>query len=63
MLSHANRKKTVAPVHGAGTGQKAKVEQSEDEDGSQTLTTLDNILPSQILPVLCYQFEHDDLIL
>jgi hypothetical protein len=34
MLNYASRKKTLAPVHGAGAGQEAKVEQSEDEDGA-----------------------------
>jgi hypothetical protein len=34
MLNNASRKKTLAPVHGASTGQEAKVEQSEDEDSA-----------------------------
>jgi hypothetical protein len=41
-----------ATIHGACAGQKAKVEQSEDQDGAKTSLTFGDILPSQILPVL-----------
>jgi hypothetical protein len=40
------------PIHGARAGQKAKVQQSEDDDGAKTRLTFRDILPSQVLPVL-----------
>jgi hypothetical protein len=63
MLNHANLKNMVVPVHGAGAGQEANVEQSEDEDCAEALSTQDDVIPRQIVPILFSWFERYNLYL
>jgi hypothetical protein len=51
-LNHAKTEEKLVPVHGTRAGQKAKVEQSENDDGAKTRLAFRDVPPSQVRPVL-----------
>jgi hypothetical protein len=59
----AKKREKAAPVHGTRTGESAKVEEGEYKNGAEAFLALDDIIPSQVLPVLFDRFGLYDLIL
>jgi hypothetical protein len=54
-------RKNGEPVHGTRAGHNGKVEEGEDENCAKAFFALDDVLPSQVLPVLFYRFKRYDL--